>query len=125
MTKEEYDEVKDNQFFTPLLTQNHKVYSDNVGYVCYYSGGIYHERNSLLHMSNYKYFETYHEFAHYMQLPDPFYIPFAPGGNYILTKECVRRYSPDYYKKMADLLPYCQDPMEAHFCERSYYQLWK
>jgi hypothetical protein len=125
MTKEEYDEVKDNQFFTPILTKNHRTYSDSAGMVCFYEGGIYYERNPLWYYSNYKYCKDYAEFANYMQLPNPAYLPFAPGGNYILTKECVWKYSRDYYKKMADLLPYCADPLEAHFCERSYYTLWK
>src|SRR3990167_7783905 len=45
VTKEEYDKVKDNQFFTSLLTQNHRTYSDDKGVVCYYEGEMYHERN--------------------------------------------------------------------------------
>lgn len=125
ISKEEYELVKDNKEFTPLLTQNHKVYSDNLGPVAYYSGGIYHERNPLLYQSNYKYCRDYPEFAHMFQLPNPFYVPFAPGGNYILTRDRVHRYSRDYYERMASILPYCREPLEAHFCERSYYNMWK
>lgn len=125
ITKEEYEKVKDNQFFTPLLTKNHKTYSDNNGVVCYYSEDIYCERNPLLYMSNFKYFKDYPSFAHAFQIPNPVYVPFAPGGNYILTKERVHRYAKDYYIKLASILPYCTDPLEAHFCERAYYSLWK
>jgi hypothetical protein len=132
ITKEEFEKVKDNKVFTPLLTQNHKTYSDNLGVVCYYSGGIYHERNPMIYslipctekFCNDKYCKDYPEFAFMFQLPCPFYIPFAPGGNYILTKDRVHRYSRDFYKKMADILPYCAVPLEAYFCERAYYQLW-
>jgi len=125
ITKEEYEKVKDNQEFTPLLTQNHKTYSDNLGVVCYYSGGIYHERNPMLYSNQWRFCKDYPEFAYMFQLPNPSYIPFAPGGNYILTKERVYRYSRDFYAKMASILPYCQLPLEANFCERAYYQLWK
>lgn len=127
ITKEEYDAVKDNRFFTPLLTKSHRTYSDNLGAVCFYEGGIYHERNGVISnlQFNCRYFRTYEEFAHAFMLPNPFYLPFAPGGNYILTRECVYRYSRDYYKKMAEILPYCAEPMEAFFCERAYYTLWK
>lgn len=125
VTKEEYELVKDNREFTPLLTQNHKVYSDNLGAVCYYSGGIYHERNPLIYQSNFRFCKDYAEFAHMFMLPNPFYVPFAPGGNYILTRDRVHRYSRDYYARLASVLPYCQEPLEAQFCERSYYTLWK
>jgi hypothetical protein len=126
ITPEEYDKVKDNQFFTPLLTQNHPTYSDANGVVCYYSGGMYHERNNswYLNMIPSKYFMSYGEFAHEFQLPNPPYLPFAPGGNYILTKEKVYKYSLDYYKKMASFLPYAREPGEAQMCERSYYAMW-
>jgi len=125
ITKEEYEEVKDNQFFTPLLTKNHKSYQDNVGWVCYYESGLYWERNPLVYNESYKYFKDYPQFAHALTLPNPPYIPFAPGGSYILTKERVYRYSRDFYAKLATLLPYCQIPLEAYFCERAYYLMWK
>lgn len=125
ITNEEYEKVKDNQEFTPLLTQNHKTYSDNVGPVCYYSARIYNERNPLIYQNSYKYFRDYGEFAHKFFLPNPLYIPFAPGGNYILTKERVHRYSRDFYISLARILPYAREPLEAQFCERSYYNIWK
>ncbi len=125
ITPEEYEKVKNNTDFTPLLTQGHKTYSDNNGAVCYYSGGMFYERNPLLYFSNFKYFKDYPEFAHAMQLPNPYYIPFAPGGSYILTRDRVHRFSRDFYTNLASFLPYCADPLEAHFCERSYYNMWK
>jgi len=125
ITREEYEEVKDNQFFTPLLTKNHREYSDNNGPVCYYSENIYWERNPLVYSNEFRYFMDYPSFAHALALPNPYYVPFAPGGNYILTRERVHRYGVDFYKKMASLLPYAREPLEAYFCERAYYQIWK
>ncbi len=126
ISEEEFDKVKDNQFFTPLLTQNHKVYEDMYGPVCYYSGGMYHERNNSWYREqfNYKYCKDYPEFARMFKLPNPLYLPFAPGGNYILTKEVVYKYSQDYYRDMASILPYCREPAEAQMTERSYFNMW-
>lgn len=125
ITPEEYELVKDNQFFTPLLTENHRTYSDNNGPVCYYSAGIYWERNPLIYQNDYRYFMDYPKFAHAFHLPSPWYVPFCPGGNYILTREAVHKYGVDYYKKMASVLPYSKEPLEAQFAERSYYTMFK
>lgn len=127
ITKEEFDLVKDNKTFTPLLTQNHKTYSDRLGQVCYYSGGMYHERNDSWYLGEHtgKYVNRWSDWADMFQLPNPRYLPFAPGGNYILTKENVHKYSVDYYQKMVDMLDYAQLPGEAQCAERSYYLLWQ
>lgn len=126
ISREEYEKVKDNKTFTPLLTQNHKTYDDSNGAVCYYSGGMYYERNNNWYLNQFttKYFHSYGDFAQAFQLPNPPYIPFAPGGNYILTRDTIHKYSRDYYEKMASILPYCQLPGEAQMLERSYYTLW-
>lgn len=125
ISEEEYEKVKDNQFFTPLLTQNHRTYSDDLGPVCYYKDGMYYERNPLICAPVAKYFTCYPEFAKALGLPNPDYLPFAPGGNHILTKEVVHRYPKEAYERMRNLLNYTQLPIEAYFCERAYYTLWR
>lgn len=121
----EYEKVANNKVFTPLLTQHHKTYSDEKGEVCYYEDGMYYERNPLLYFSNSKHFIDYPEFAKEFSLPNPPYIPFNPGGNFILTKAVVHKHPKELYTRMRDLLPYTKEPLEAHFCERCYYTLWK
>ncbi len=125
--RERFDEALKNPVFTPLLTQNHRTYGDKFGTVCYYRDGIYHERNDSWYLNEVgsKYFHTWADWAREFQLPSPGYIPFAPGGNYILTRERVHRYGRDLYEKMVNTLPYAQLPGEAHCCERSYYLLWR
>lgn len=126
ITKEEFDKVKDNKAFTPILTQGHKTYSDRNGVVCYYEGGMYHERNDSWYLGSHSAkFSSYGEFAHHLNLSNPRFLAFPPGGNFILTKETVHKYSRDIYQRMADLLPYQTLPGEAHLLERSYYNLWK
>lgn len=127
ISKDEYEKLKDNTTFTPLLTQNHKTYSDNNGWVCFYKGGMYYERNDNWYFGQFqsKYVSSFNEWAGIHQLKAESYIPFAPGGNYILTKERVHQYSRDFYINMADMLPYCQEPVEAQCAERSYGLIWK
>ena len=126
ISEEEFQAVKDNTDYTPLLTQNHKTYSDQYGPVCYYQDVMYHERNDgwIFNALGRGYFGSWGEWAHAFMLPSPAYIPFAPGGNYILTRERVHRYSKDHYERMRDTLPYSQRPVEAHLVERSLHLMW-
>lgn len=122
ITPDEWDAVKDNTEFTPLLTKNHKVYEP----ICRYNGDIYEEINNSWYMANlpWKYFNSYGDFAKAFSLPNPPYLKFAPGGSYILTKERVHRFGQSFYEELASILPYCRTPGEAHMIERTYYTLW-
>lgn len=126
ITPQEFDELKDNTWFTPLLTQGHKTYSDDNGVVCYYKDGIYYERNDSWYLGAVpsKYVRNWSDWADTFGLPKPDYIPFAPGGNYILTRETVRKHPKELYEAMRSLLPWSQRPGEAQLVERSYFLLW-
>lgn len=126
IAEEEWNKVKNNKDFTPLLTQNHKTYSDQYGEVCFYQDGMYYERNDGWYLNSHPAsFSSFAEWANRFQLPNPRYIPFAPGGNYILTRERVHKYSKDLYDEMRSCMPYCRLPGEAQLAERSYYLLWQ
>ena len=129
ISKEEFDKVKDNTDFTPLLTMNHKTYSDQFGVVCRYAGSIYEERNNSwifnAGLDRSSRFNSWADWANHFGLPQEAFIPFAPGGSYILTKDRVHRYSKDFYEEMRDTLSYAMHPVEAHLCERSYYYLFR
>lgn len=120
ISEEEWQKVANNKDFTPVLTQHHKTYEG----VCYYEDGIYHERIDL-NLFNRGNIKSQRDFMAMFNLPAPDFIPFAPGGNYILTRETVHRYPKEFYEKMRDVLPYTRLPDEAQFAERSYYLLWK
>lgn len=126
ITPEEYEKVANNKVFTPLLTKNHKIYSDQNGVVCYYQGEWYKERNDNWFFNQFpsKYVNSFNEWAEMFQLPTLDYIPFSPGGSYILTREKVHKYSRDYYQRMAGMLPYAREPVEAQCAERSYGLMW-
>lgn len=113
--------------FAPLLKLDHRIYSDQFGPVNKYHGEIYCERADswFFNATIPKYFKTWGEWCDYFGLPRESFIPFAPGGNYILTRERVHRYSRDFYQKMRDTLPHAQRPAEAQAAERSYFMLWR
>ena len=122
------DAIKTAQF-APLLKADHKTYSDHMGQVCFYSGGIYHERNDSWYFNaglqtRFAY-TSWSEWSRDFHLPNESYIPFPPGGNFLLTKERVHRYSRDFYERMRETMLYAKHPIEAHLAERSYYYLWR
>lgn len=127
---EEYfkEKLKENQF-APLLKMDHKTYSDQWGVVCRYEGPIYAERADSWYFNNPALdrgrFHNWQEWISYFRLPSDQFVPFAPGGSYILTKERVHRHSRDLYAEMRDTLSFAMHPAEAHACERSYFYLWR
>lgn len=116
-----------NNVFSPLLKLDHKTYDDQFGTVCKYRGEMYYERADswFFNATTPKYFKTWQEWCLHFGLPQEQFIPFAPGGNYLLTKERVHRYSRNFYDEMRSFLPHTQRPAESQACERTYYMLWK
>lgn len=126
ITPDEYEKVKNNKTFTPLLTQNHKTYSDKYGVVNFYRDGWYYERNDDWFFGQFstKYAGSFREWCYRFGLPQVDYTPFAPGGSYVLTREVVHKYPVEFYNNMRSTLPYCAEPAEAQCAERSYGLMW-
>lgn len=134
ISEDEFKKVRLNSAFTPLLTLSHRIYPDRFGAVNGYKGTehgpIYCERQDVTDalfrvLDNRGHFNCWEDWARTFMLPVEQYIPFAPGGSYILTRETVHKHSRDIYEAMRDTLPYAQRPVEAHMCERSYFYLWR
>ena len=136
ITKEEWELVKDRQEFTPLLTKNHATYMDNslpdggLNPVSMYdTDGMYYERHgivdTLYQVLPWRHYKKIHDFWADFNIKPVGYIPFPPGGNFILTRERVHRYGVDYYERMRNLLDYAQTPLEAQMLERSYFLIWR
>ena len=123
ITPEEWEKIKDNETFTPILTQNHKV----DGVTAYYKDGLYYERNDYWYLYSYanKYFHNYSDFATEFGLPNPDYLGFAPGACYIVPKENILKHDILYYEKLKSLVSWTQLPAEAHLIERSLYNIWQ
>lgn len=126
--KTSFRETLKKNDYTPLLKKDHQTYSDGLGVVCRYNGDIYEERADSWFFNNpdlSSRTNSWGEWCDRFFLPRVPFIPFAPGGNYILTKERVQRYGVDFYKDLRSTLPYAEHPAEAHACERSYHFLWR
>ncbi len=123
ITKEEFDKVKDNNTFTPLLTQHHKTYMP----VCYYEKGMYYEINNFWYLGAHKpkSEKAVEELSDLLGLRSLQYVPFAPGSNYILPKENILKHSKEFYEKLRSYLAWDRYPGEAQIIERGLYNLWK
>lgn len=127
ITVEEFEKIKDNKTFTPLLTQGHKTYSDNEGIVCYYQDGMYYERNDYWYLTQHKprNYKAVEDLKDLLQLRGKDYIPFAPGASYILTKQNILKHSKEDYKLLRSYLAWDRYPGEAMLMERGLYLLWQ
>lgn len=125
ITKEEFEKVKDNKTFTPLLTQNHRTYSDNDGVVCYYENGLYYERNDFWYLREHptKTVNSRNELIKILKL-DKKYVGFAPGGCYIVPRENILQHPKELYEKLKDYTLWNQHAGESYMIERGLYNLW-
>lgn len=123
ITKEEFDKVKDNKIFTPLLTQHHK---EKEG-ICWYDKGIYCEINNLWYLGSHKCksSNSMWEIIDLLGLKGKPYLEFAPGSNYILPKENILKHSKEFYIKLKSYLDWDVYPGEAQICERGLWYLWR
>lgn len=124
ITKEEFEKVKDNSFFTPLLTMNHRTYKDDQGKdVCYYKNGIYWEVNNLWYLGSHPVKHDPKEVMHTLGIDNLEYVPFAPGSNYILTPNDIRKHPVELYHKLLSYVTWAVYPGEAQIIERGLYTL--
>jgi len=123
ITKEEFDGVCNNKQFTPLLTKQHKTSMP----VSFYSeDGMFNEINNSWYLKHLpaKYFNSYNEFISRLGIDIPKYIKFAPGSNYIVTKEDIYKHPKTFYEKLRNMIDYTALPGEGYIIERFMYTLW-
>lgn len=127
ISKQEFDQVKDNKVFTPLLTQNHETkmahWNPNLPF-SFYSEGMYYEMNNQVQWLYTTKCNPYELMAK-LGIRDMRYVPFAPGANYILPKTNILKHSKDFYKELREYLAYDVYPPEAYIMERGLYTLWR
>lgn len=121
ISREEFDKVKDNTKFTPLLTKNHVVYEP----VCRYTkDGLYEEINNYWYLNSHpaKYFN---EIVDFFKMNERDYNQFAPGSNYILPKENILKHPKEVYEQLRSYLGWAVYPGDAQLLERNLYYLWR
>lgn len=123
ITREEFDKICNNQNFTPIYTKLHKTYMP----VCFYDkNGVYNEINNSWYLRALptKYFKSYNQFIKLFGLETPKYVKFAPGSNYLVTKENIHKHPKAFYEKLRKCIDYGATPGEAQIIERFLYTLW-
>ena len=126
ISQPEFDKVKNNSSFTPLLTMNHRTYKGEDGKdVCFYKDGIYWEINNMWYLNSHPIKYDPKEIQALMGIDKMEYVPFAPGSNYILTAEDIRRHPVEFYIKLYNYLQWAVYPAEAQIIERGMYTLWR
>jgi len=126
ISQPEFDRVKNNQSFTPLLTMNHRTYKDDQGKdVCFYKDGIYWEINNMWYLNSHPIKYDPKEIQALMGIDKMEYVPFAPGSNYILTAEDIRRHPVEFYIKLYNYLQWAVYPAEAQIIERGMFNIWR
>lgn len=126
ITKEEFDELVKRTEFTPLLTQNHKTRKEGDLDICFYSNGMYFEINNLWYLASHPVRDPYyiHQIQQMMGMYGLSYVPFAPGSNYILTRENIRQNPRSFYEKLRSYLMWAVYPGEAQLQERGLFNIW-
>lgn len=124
ITPQEFELVKDNQTFTPLLTQYHPTYSTNGQVICYYQDDMYYEINNYFYLNAHpaKYAR---EIIDFFRMHRRKYNAFAPGSNYILPKANILKHSKQTYETLRDYLAWDIYPGDAMLIERNLYYLWR
>lgn len=117
ITPEEWEKIKDNKTFTPILTQNHKTYLP----VCWYEDGIYCEVNDYWYLNEHP---TKNDILSLLKIEERLYNKFAPGACYIVPKENILKHSKEFYQKLRDSVDWDVAPGEAYLIERSLYHIW-
>ena len=116
----EFEKIKDNKIFTPILSQEHHTYLP----VCWYENGLYCERNDYWYLNSYpaKYTK---EIKEIFKMDERKYNAFAPGSGYILPKENILKHPKSFYEQLRSYLDWTVYPGDAQLLERNLYYLWQ
>jgi len=120
VTKEYFDRVYNNDFYTFL--QNDREWKDREGVAYSLYDGAFLEKNNSWYkdIKSHRYFKTYNELLSFIFV-NPVISPwilFCPGACHIVTKEQILRYPKEFYKNLQYLMSYVYFPSEAYHVER-------
>ncbi len=119
ITKEEFDLIKDNKAFTPILSFKHKTHFP----ICFYWKGLYYEINNYWYLKSHP-AKRKEELVKLLGIKYKLYLAFAPGSNYIVPKKNILKHPKEFYIKLREFLNWAVYPGEAQIIERSLYYLW-
>jgi len=111
-----------NETFTELQDFTHDPWRINNSHNRIGSENSYMELNTSWYFGSFpgKHYMNVNDFLNEMYVnPDiPQWMRFAPGGNYIIPKSCIMKYSKNFYEEIRRILSYDVVVGEAHMIER-------
>jgi len=126
ITKEYFDSVVNNTYFTPLEDPN--ILKASWPASMYSASKGFREINTSWYTKHFqtKYFNEYNSFLKFVyEKPTlPAYIRFAPGANYIVPKENILKLPKMVYENIRTFISHATLPGEASIIERALYTLW-
>lgn len=122
ITKKEFDLIKDNKTFTPILTKHHET---KPGICSYGEDGMYREVNNRWYLNHHRAKHDVNELMKLLGIYSHGWVSFAPGSNYILPKENILKHPKEFYIKLRSYLELAVYPGEAQVIERGLYNIWK
>jgi len=124
--EEKFNRLMNNTTFTELQdagTRPHRSNASKMG-----EDESYWEINNNWYFNHlsWKYWRDLHAFMRdvYINPEIPQYIRFAPGGNYIIPKDKILRYSKNFYEQIRAFLEWDVVVGEAHMVERALYTIF-
>lgn len=140
ITKREFDFIKDNTTFTPILTDAHAEVVCDAGMpepgkpFSFYKDGMYYELNWPAYLKNNPAkdqptpvtMDWYlsHPLVKLLKIDKLDYLPFAPGSNYILPKANILQHPKELYEQLRSYLDWDIYPGEAMIIERGLFTLF-
>lgn len=121
ITEEEFEMIKNNKKFTPILTKNHE---EKPGISFYSADGLYNEINNYWYLSAHPINCDFRELTQLLGIAHREFVRFAPGSNYILPKNNILKHSREFYIKLRSFLEWTVYPGESQIMERGLFYLW-
>jgi hypothetical protein len=130
MSKERFADLMNNKYFTPLFDWSYG-HKPEMPTCMFSSDGLWSEINNgagLAHPDIHptKYISSYNDLLRFLFRNPviPKYITFAPGACYVVPKENILKYTPEFYGNLKFLISHCSLPGEAHLVERAMHTIW-
>lgn len=128
VTQPWFNTIVNNDYFTPIEEPGRHKHRPPAEILS--EDGGYHQINNswyLRHRKN-KYFYNYNDFLRFSFVDPviPKYNRFAPGSNYILTRENILKLPKVFYENVRFLVSHTPDyvPGEAYIMEQLFYRMW-
>ncbi len=130
LTRKRFMELMNNKFFTALYDWTYEQQAA-MPQCMFSSDGIWSQLNNGSGLPDasanpLKYLHTYDDllFFCFRNPLIPKYITFAPGGNYVVPRENILKYSPVFYQNLRTLMSHCAHSGESHIIEMALHTIW-